>query len=242
MPPLATTPVACVEVGGGSTQTVVLGAGEPQVLAGAVPPPGLPLLMAVPGIIAGDRVLAASNLGWYDVDPAAELGLDRQAALLRNDAEAAALGESALRGGPSLVFVGLGTGVGGAVVTAGPVVAAANLLGHTVGFGDAPCPCGRRGCLETVAAGWALPDPLPPDRLPVLAAAVARAIRLEPLATPRLVVVAGGLARRHPALVAALARELPDRAVEPTAAPPALKSAAPWGLALAHAQLQEQVA
>lgn len=237
-----TAPVACVEVGGGSTQTVVLGSGEARVLDGAVPPPGVPLLMAVPGLIEGDRVLAASNLGWFDVDPAEALGLDRSAALLLNDAEAAALGESALRDGAPLVFVGLGTGVGGAVVRTGPVVAAANLLGHTTGFGDALCPCSRTGCLETVAAGWALPDPLPESRIGPLAAAVARAVRLEPLADPPLVVVAGGLARRYPAIVDALAAALPDRDVQPTAAAPELKSASAYGLALAYAQLQERVA
>lgn len=238
----STAPVACVEVGGGSTQTVVLGSGEARVLDGAVPPPGVPLLMAVPGLIEGDRVLAASNLGWFDVDPAEALGLDRSAALLLNDAEAAALGESALRDGAPLVFVGLGTGVGGAVVRTGPVVAAANLLGHTTGFGDVLCPCSRTGCLETVAAGWALPDPLPESRIVPLAAAVARAVRLEPLADPPLVVVAGGLARRYPAIVDALAAALPDRDVQPTAAAPELKSASAYGLALAYAQLQERVA
>lgn len=237
-----TAPVACVEVGGGSTQTVLLGDGELRVLDGAVPSAGVPLLMAVPGLIDGDRVLAASNLGWFDVDPAQSLGLGRSASLLLNDAEAAALGESALRGGAPLVFIGLGTGVGGAVVHSGPVVAAANLLGHTTGFGDALCPCGRTGCLETVAAGWALPDPLPAARIAPLAAAVARAVRLEPLADPPLVVVAGGLARRYPAVVDALAAELPDRDVQPTAAAPSLKSAAAYGLAVAYAQLQEQVA
>lgn len=237
-----TAPVACVEVGGGSTQTVLIGSGELTVLDGAVAPVGLPLLMAVPGLIEGDRVLAASNLDWFDVDPAQALGLGRSASLLLNDAEAAALGESALRHGAPLVFVGLGTGVGGAVVGTGPLVTAANLLGHTAGFGDATCPCGRTGCLETVAAGWALPDPLPASRIAPLAAAVARAVRLEPLADPSLVVVAGGLARRYPAVVEALAEALPDRDVQPTAAAPELKSAAAYGLALAYAQLQERVA
>jgi hypothetical protein len=236
--------LACVEVGGGGTETVVLGGAGgdvPRVLAGALPPPGLPLLMAVPGLIEGDRVLAASNLGWFDVDPAAALGLDRKAALLLNDAEAAALGESALRDGTALVFVGMGTGVGGAVVRDG-VVVAANLLGHGGSFGDAACPCSRTGCLETVAAGWALPDPLPREQVPAVAAAVATAVRDEPLADGLLVVLAGGLPRRHPALVAALAAALPERVVEASAAPAGVKSAAAWGLELAYGRVEGAVA
>lgn len=234
MPPLALrTPVACVEVGGGSVETVVLGRGEPQVLDGARPPAGLPLLLAVPGIVARGRVVAASNLDWYDVDPASELGLASSAALVLNDAEAAALGESALRDVADLTYVGLGTGVGGAVVRQG-IVLATNLLGHGGAFSDLHCPCSRTGCLETVAAGWALPDPLSASDLGVMADALALAIRDEALATSELVVVAGGLARRYPAVVAALARALPGNVVEASAAPPGVKSAAAWGLALAY--------
>lgn len=237
MPPLpACPPVACIEVGGGGIETVVLGDAEPVVLAGARPPAGLPVLLAVPGLLDGHRVVIASNLGWLDVDPSEALGLDRAASLVLNDAEAAALGESALRDGAELTYIGLGTGVGGAVVRDGAVVGT-NLLGHGGSFGDRRCPCGRTGCLETVAAGWALPDPLGSDDYPAVAAALATAVREEPLATAPLVVVAGGLARRHPGLVAALAAALPDRDVEPSAAPAAVKSATAWGLVLAYEQL-----
>lgn len=235
MPAVPSVPVACIEVGGGSTQTVVLAGSSPLVLPGVVPPPGLPVLLAVPGLIAGDRVLAASNLGWWDVDPAEQLGLDRPAALLLNDAEAAALGESALRDGVDLVFVGLGTGVGGAVVRDCAVVGT-NLLGHGGSFGEALCRCSLTGCLETVAAGWALPDPLRDKDISPVATAVAQAVRDQPLADGLLVVVAGGLARRHPALVDTVALALPDRVVEASAAPAGVKSAAAWGLALAYAR------
>jgi len=236
MPALSGRQLACVEVGGGGIETVLLGGPVPVVLPGAQVPPGLPLLMAVPGLIEGSRVLAASNLGWFDADPAEELGLAAPADLVLNDAAAAALGESALRGGAALTYVGLGTGVGGAVVRDGAVVGA-NLLGHGGTFSALLCPCGRTGCLETVAAGWALPDPLPANRLREVAAAVAGAVNAEPLAAPPLVVVAGGLARRHPALVKAVRTAMPDRVVEPSAAPDGVKSAAAWGLALAYEQV-----
>ncbi len=229
--------VACVEIGGGGVQTVILGDGEPIYREGARPPADLPLLIAVPGLLDGHIVVAASNLGWYHADPVEMLGLSGPAALVRGDAEAAALGEAALRGGDALnglVYVGLGTGVGGAVVLDGRV-AADNLFGHMPGFGDVECSCGQTGCLETVAAGWALPYPVLSETVSDIARAVARAVTAEPLATPGLVVLAGGLVRRHPELVTQVAAELPDRVIEPSAAPAQAKSAAPWGLAHAFA-------
>ena len=220
--------LACVEIGGGSVETVLLDeAGTATRYDGLAVPEGLPLLIAVPGLIEDGRVLVASNLGWYDVDPAEQLGLPVRAAVVGNDAEAAALGESALRGGPDLVFLGLGTGVGGAVVTSG--AATCNLFAHHKSHSTRTCTCGAVGCLETVAAGWALPDPLADDDLPAVAKALARAVEAEPLAVPGLVVLAGGLTARHPALVDLLAAQLPHRTVEPTASH-GTKSAAAWGL------------
>ncbi|MCW2500524.1 MAG: transcriptional regulator, family protein [Frankiales bacterium] len=238
VPPVVAHPSAlglcCVEVGASSVETVLLGPGSAvQRLDGLHPPDGRPLLLAVPGLVHAGRVVAASNLGWYDVDPAEQLGLPVRAAVVCNDAEAAALGESALRpGAPDLVFVGLGTGVGGAVVTGG--VAEANLFAHGGRFGDRPCGCGRVGCLETVAGGWALPAPLTAADLPPLAAALAQAIEQEPRASPRLVVLAGGITTAHPHLVPLLAAALPERTVQPTAAA-TTKSATAWGLRHLHA-------
>jgi predicted NBD/HSP70 family sugar kinase len=226
--------LACVEVGASGVQTVLLDGVGPdapwRTLRGAHRPAGHVLAIATPGLIAGGRVVAASNLGWLDVDPAQRLGLAGPAVVLANDAQAAALGEWVLRAaGQDLVFVGLGTGVGGAVVSAGSVTA--NLLGHLGGFGAAPCPCGLTGCLETVAAGWALPRRLGAQRLRVLAEHLADAIRRTPQTASSPVVLAGGLTRRHPVLVELLRAALGDREVSATAAPQELKSAAAWGLA-----------
>jgi predicted NBD/HSP70 family sugar kinase len=221
--------ITCIEAGGSGAQTVVFAdEGAPSVQPGADVAAGSTLLLAVPGVIVGGRV-TASNLGWLEADPAVQLGCPVPAALVMNDAEAAALGESVLRGGADLVFLGVGTGVGGAVVVDRTVVGG-NLFGHAKGFSDRPCSCTNTGCLETVAAGWALPDPLPSDHIEAVAVALARAVDAEALATPSLVVLGGGLARRHPALVTALARALPNRTVEATRAPAEAKSAAAWGL------------
>lgn len=226
---LAAAHVACVEVGASGCQSTIIDGETFRRVDGVDVPAGRPLLLAVPGLIHGMRVLAASNLGWYDVDPVEKLGLSGSAALLLGDAEAAALGEYALRrGSTDLLFVGLGTGVGGAVVRDGHVVD--NLLGHLPGFGDRPCRCSQVGCLETVAGGWALPRPLSRDDVRSVAIAVAKAVRDEPLADVDLVVVAGGLAARYPELISLIAGELADRTVEPTAAPADAKSASAWGL------------
>lgn len=226
--------LACVEVGASSTQTALLDSfGRFSFKPGVAVPAGVPVLAASPGLIRGTHVVAASNLGWFDIGVADALGLDCTVSLLRNDAEAAALGEQVLRGTPGdLVYVGLGTGVGGAVVTSGSITS--NLFGHLGGFGDRACACGSRGCLETVAAGWALGEPASQAELETAATALAQAIRREPLSTSRLVVVAGGLASRHPQLLELIAAALPDRDVEPSAAPPEAKSAAAWGLLHLH--------
>jgi len=225
--------LACVEVGGSSVETTLFSEdGTSRHVPGAVVPDDHIALVAVPGIVSGNRVLGASNLGWFDIEPLRALGMDRTADLVMNDAEAAALGEIARRGVTDAVYVGLGTGVGGAVVQDRRIVAG-NLFGHLTGFSDARCPCGRTGCLETVAAGWALPTPLQPEDRATIAEGVATAIQREPVATPRLVVVAGGLAGRFPDIVARIGALLPYRVVEPTAAQDGVKSAAAWGLRLA---------
>jgi glucokinase len=223
--------LTCVEVGGSSVETVTF-ADDGTVLRvdGAHRPEASTLAIATPGIVEGNRVVAASNLGWFDVDPAAALGIGADADLVVNDAEAAALGELALRDlTDDIVFVSLGTGVGGAVVLDGTVVAG-NLFGHAPGFSDMPCVCGRRGCLETVAGGWSLPAPLSDRDRDRVARTVATAIEREPHATGPLVVVGGGMAHRYPDLVMRIAEYAPQRVVEPSAAPHGFKSASAWGL------------
>lgn len=84
---------------------------------------------------------------------------------LLNDARAATLGELVFghgRGGvKSMIFFGLGTGVGGGVVIDGQLrlgpLGAAGELGHQTIIADGPlCGCGNRGCLETLVSGPAI--------------------------------------------------------------------------------------
>jgi glucokinase len=104
----------------------------------------------------------AINLGWENFPLKDYLEKDTfLPVVVENDANIAAYGElwrGAGRGAKDLIFVTLGTGVGGAVITNGKLVrgvnGAAGEIGHTVSImdGGMPCNCGKTGCLETVAS------------------------------------------------------------------------------------------
>jgi glucokinase len=87
----------------------------------------------------------------------------RAPAAIANDADAGALGEwdAAHHPRSPVVYVTVSTGVGGGVVIDGNIVAGAHGRAGEVGHlrvepeGE-QCPCGRRGCVETVAAGPAI--------------------------------------------------------------------------------------
>lgn len=121
--------------------------------------------MGTPGTvdIEAATVRGAFNLNWADVQ---EVGAPINEGvglpfILDNDANVAALGERWVGAGenqPDVVFITLGTGVGGGIVADGNlihgVVGAAGEIGHIVvephdGFA---CTCGNHGCLETVTS------------------------------------------------------------------------------------------
>lgn len=110
-------------------------------------------------------------------------------AAVENDGNAAALAEhrfGAGRGRSSLLYLTVSTGVGGGLVLDGRIVEGAHGLAGEIGHmlvapGGPPCPCGRRGCLEAVAAGPAIAR----AAVAALAAEPARAsaLRGQPLVT-----------------------------------------------------------
>ncbi|HEM3496077.1 ROK family glucokinase [Streptococcus suis] len=121
--------------------------------------------MGSPGVVDSEAgtVIGAYNLNWKTLQLIKEqfesaLGLPF---FIDNDANVAALGEQWVGAGnnnPNVVFMTLGTGVGGGVIAAGNLIrgvkGAGGELGHiTVDF-DEPfaCTCGKKGCLETVAS------------------------------------------------------------------------------------------
>jgi glucokinase len=80
-----------------------------------------------------------------------------------NDANSALVAEArvgAAQGSKHVVMLTLGTGIGGAALLNGKIVrgkASAGQLGHiAVVQSDLVCPCGRKGCLETLSSGTAL--------------------------------------------------------------------------------------
>lgn len=118
-----------------------------------------------PGFIdpVNGTILQSPNLpGLQRVDLAADLSAKiNRPVVVENDAVAAAYGEHCLyrNTSHSLVYIGLGTGVGGGLVYAGkPYVGqhgAAMEVGHIiVDTSDTarPCGCGNRGCLEQYAS------------------------------------------------------------------------------------------
>jgi len=118
-----------------------------------------------PGFIdpVNGRILQAPNLpGIHDVDLAGDLAAyTHRPVVVENDAVAAAYGEFRLFRNThhSLIYLGLGTGVGGGMVYADrPYLGqhgTAMEVGHViVDHNDMarPCGCGNRGCLEQYAS------------------------------------------------------------------------------------------
>jgi glucokinase len=114
-------------------------------------------------------VLLASNLKWQDV-PLRQMLVYSLGSRWQNliwvekDTNAAVLGEmyfGAGKGSGHLLYVTVGTGIGGGMVLGGTlyhgVSEGASDIGHLVLQADGPlCGCGKHGCLETLASGPAI--------------------------------------------------------------------------------------
>lgn len=120
--------------------------------------------IGVPGPISpdGKTVVQAVNLDWKDLQLREMIVNDLGIGVcLLNDANAAALGEmwqGAAKGKQNLLFVTLGTGVGGGIVINGQVLNGCHSAGGEIGHipirsnEDRLCGCGGRNCLETFAS------------------------------------------------------------------------------------------
>ncbi len=122
--------------------------------------PILGIGVGTPGIVSTDGlVLQAPNLGWRDF-PLKQRLADAFAVpvVVENDANAAVMAERSYAAQPAdLLRVQISRGVGAGLLLAGTLVAgssyAAGEIGHVVVEQDGePCPCGKRGCLETWAS------------------------------------------------------------------------------------------
>ncbi|HGC8754967.1 TPA: ROK family glucokinase [Streptococcus agalactiae] len=121
--------------------------------------------MGSPGAVdrTSKTVTGAFNLNWADTQEVGSV-IEKEVGIpffIDNDANVAALGERWIGAGannPDVVFVTLGTGVGGGVIADGNLIhgvaGAGGEIGHMIvdpenGF---TCTCGNKGCLETVAS------------------------------------------------------------------------------------------
>ncbi|HEO0813038.1 TPA: ROK family glucokinase [Streptococcus agalactiae] len=121
--------------------------------------------MGSPGAVdrTSKTVTDAFNLNWADTQEVGSV-IEKEVGIpffIDNDANVAALGERWVGAGannPDVVFVTLGTGVGGGVIADGNLIhgvaGAGGEIGHMIvdpenGF---TCTCGNKGCLETVAS------------------------------------------------------------------------------------------
>ena len=121
--------------------------------------------MGSPGAVDREEktVSNAFNLNW---GPSQEIGsvVEREIGIpfaIDNDANVAALGERWVGAGdnnPDVVFVTLGTGVGGGIIADGSLIHGVAGAGGEIGHINVEpehgfdCTCGNKGCLETVAS------------------------------------------------------------------------------------------
>lgn len=120
--------------------------------------------MGTPGSVDRENgtVIGAYNLNWTkkqlvkdQIEEATGIPFT-----LDNDANVAALGErwkGAGENNPDVIFITLGTGVGGGIIAEGNLLhgvsGCAGEIGHiTVDPGGFECTCGKKGCLETVSS------------------------------------------------------------------------------------------
>lgn len=125
--------------------------------------------VGVPGIVnqKTGTVIFATNLKWENYPLARilkeKLNFDKEIKI-GNDANLALIGEYKFGAGKNykdLVFITLGTGVGGGVISDGKLITgnggAGAELGHSVIVaGGRKCNCGRKGCFERYASANAL--------------------------------------------------------------------------------------
>lgn len=124
-----------------------------------------PVGVGAPGIVMDGILVSGANVAWRDLDLrtrlAAALG---RPVIVENDCTAGGMGEwraGAARGVDDVVYVGVGTGIGGGLVLGGHLYRgatnAAGEVGHVIVEPDGHrCGCGNRGCWETVASGSAI--------------------------------------------------------------------------------------
>lgn len=103
--------------------------------------------------------------GWKGCNPVKDLAREFNVrAALENDGDAAALGEAAWgagKGKSRLIYVTVGTGIGGGIILDGQLYRGVDkshpeVGHHVIDASGPPCSCGFRGCWEVLATGPAM--------------------------------------------------------------------------------------
>lgn len=191
--------------------------------------------IGTPGLIDGNGIIhgPAVNIGQWQGTSLSRLLHERTGipCVAGNDVNFAALAEARRRNCKDLLFVSLGTGLGGGIVSGGRLITGtrgmAGELGHVVVVHDGPeCGCGQRGCLERYVGAPSLMeayrtesgrplrdiaelaqqfrnrDPVALNLLTTAARLIARAVGYGlSLVAPQVVVIGGGVAEALPELV-----------------------------------------
>ncbi|WP_410606941.1 kanosamine kinase [Amycolatopsis sp. lyj-109] len=218
--------------------------------------------VAMPGTVGPDgRVVAwPSRPEWTGADLKTALHelFPEAAVAWADDGDLGALAEARASGCGNLLYIGIGTGVGGGLVLGGvpcPGLGRGSFeIGHVlVELGGARCVCGRRGCLQALASGPATlrragslrgadvtfddlreavrgEEPWALEALDVTARAVAAAVTsVQELVHPERALLGGGFAAGIPELTGLVAGHL-DALVRPGLSPLPLAPAALGGL------------
>ncbi|MFI6002709.1 ROK family protein [Streptomyces sp. NPDC051366] len=209
---------------------------------------GVPLRavgVAMPGTVdpAGRVTAWPSRPEWNGLDLDASLrALFPEAAVARaDDGDLGALAEAQASGCDDLLYLGVGTGIGGGLVLQGALCPGLGRgsfeIGHViVAMGGAQCVCGRRGCLQAIASGPATLGraalvrgaPVPFEELrralregaPWAVTAVEETSRalaaavagVQELVHPRLALIGGGFAAGLPELIGLVSDHLAELA------------------------------
>lgn len=113
----------------------------------------------------GTKVLKSQHIsGWSNL-PLVKIIQDEfnLPVFLGNDANVAALGEWKFGSGKDsrvMLYIQISTGIGAGIILNGKIFTGCGLAGEfghmTVENGGLTCACGKRGCLESYSAGWAI--------------------------------------------------------------------------------------
>lgn len=117
-----------------------------------------------PGFIVDNFIYESANIHFLNQTNLVTLFHLKTDAKIRlvNDANAAALGEAYFCGYKNLLFVTLGTGVGGGLVVNGNILEGAHGAGMELGHlhnddtYNFTCGCGKKGCVETLSSATGL--------------------------------------------------------------------------------------